>query len=157
MQLKEKKLVTEIKRIAKIGNAVATKISACQLVRLRQQIAKLQACLQQMSSVLDEIGVDVASQLSTSPNGRIDKRKRKTFKAPWTMDEALRVRASPLLSHIMDGASSPYVSRSNDFSGTQQGRGFARGIKEWGTCTKIQVKLDNKFQPAEDDGKKLKG
>ncbi|KAI8009347.1 Peptidyl-prolyl cis-trans isomerase CYP59 [Camellia lanceoleosa] len=39
------------------------------------------------------------------------KHKRKTFKAPCTMDEALRVRASPSLPHTMDGASSLYVSR----------------------------------------------
>ncbi|CAL5430630.1 unnamed protein product [Camellia sinensis] len=55
-----------------------TKISACQIINLRQQITKLQACLQQMSpakqteeeteeltnQVLDEIGVDVASLVS---------------------------------------------------------------------------------------------
>ncbi|KAI8031529.1 hypothetical protein LOK49_LG01G03165 [Camellia lanceoleosa] len=135
LQLKEKKLVTEIKRTAKTGNEAVTKISACQLIKLRQQITKLQACLQQMSQtkqteeeteeltnqVLDEIGVDAASLLSVSPKGKIVgkttedanrmKRKRKTFKAPCIMDEALRVRASPSLSRTIDGASSPYVSR----------------------------------------------
>ncbi|CAL5353229.1 unnamed protein product [Camellia sinensis] len=255
----EKKLVTEIKRTAKTGNEATTKISACQLINLRQQITKLQACLQQMSptkqteeetekltnQVLDEIGFD----LSVSPKGRIVgkttkdanrmkrkvktfkapcimdealhvraspslpctidgasspyvsrmKRKRKTFKAPCIMDEALRVRASPSLPCTIDGASSPYVSsmkrkrktfkvpctideavrvraspslpRTMDGASsssvlspytvsttlTRRGRGFARGIKEWGTGTKIQVKFDDKFQPVEDDGKKLKG
>ncbi|GMQ09361.1 hypothetical protein CsSME_00052769 [Camellia sinensis var. sinensis] len=47
--LQLEKLVAEIKRTAKIRNEVATKISACQLIRLRQQITKLQTCLQQMS------------------------------------------------------------------------------------------------------------
>ncbi|CAL5398677.1 unnamed protein product [Camellia sinensis] len=131
----EKKLVMEIKRTAKTGNEATTKISACQLINLRQQITKFQACLQQMSpakqteeeteeltnQVLDEIGVDVASLLSVSPKGRIvgkttedanrRKGKVKTFKAPCIMDEALRVRASPLLPCTIDGASSPYVSR----------------------------------------------
>ncbi|KAI7992106.1 hypothetical protein LOK49_LG12G02700 [Camellia lanceoleosa] len=113
----------------------ATKISICQLIKLRQQITKLQACLQQMSpakqteeeteeltnQVLDEIGVDVASLLSISPKGRIVgkmtedanrmKRKRKTFKAPCIIDEALRVRASPSLPRTMDGPSFSSVSR----------------------------------------------
>ena len=40
---------------------------------------------------------------------------------------------------------------------TRRGQGFARGIKEWGTGTKIQVKFDDKFQPVKNDGKKLKG
>ncbi|KAI8004755.1 hypothetical protein LOK49_LG08G00990 [Camellia lanceoleosa] len=135
LQLKEKKLVTEIKRTAKIGNEATTKISACQLINLRQQITKLQACLQQMSpakqteeeteeltnQVLDEIGVDVASLLSVSPKGRIVgkttedanrmKRKIKTFKAPCIMNEALRVRASPSLPCTIDEASSPHMMK----------------------------------------------
>ncbi|KAL7191960.1 hypothetical protein ACSBR2_023936 [Camellia fascicularis] len=87
------------------------------------------------------------------------KRKRKTFKAPCTIDEALRVRASPSLPRTMDGPSSSSVSSPHTISTTltRRGRGFARGIKEWGTGTKIQVKFDDKFQPVEDDGKKLKG
>ncbi|KAI7989489.1 hypothetical protein LOK49_LG13G00195 [Camellia lanceoleosa] len=100
LQLEEKKLVAEIKRTAKIGNEAITKISTCQLIKLRQQIAKLQACLQQMSPVkqTEEETEKLTNQLSTSPKGRIAskmtedaKRKRKTFKAPWTMDDALRV------------------------------------------------------------------
>ncbi|KAI7982964.1 hypothetical protein LOK49_LG15G01492 [Camellia lanceoleosa] len=80
LQLKEKKLVTEIKRTAKTRN-----------------------------------------ELSVLPKGRIVgkmtedanrmKRKRKTFKAPCIIDEALRVRASPSLPCTIDGPSSPYVSR----------------------------------------------
>ncbi|XP_028087841.1 uncharacterized protein LOC114288519 isoform X1 [Camellia sinensis] len=59
----------------------------------------------------------------------------------------------------MDGASSssvlsPYIVSTTL---TRRGRGLARGIKEWGTGTKIQVKFDDKFQPVDDDGKKLKG
>ncbi|CAL5328589.1 unnamed protein product [Camellia sinensis] len=83
MRPEEKKLVAEINRTAKIGNEI-----------------------------------NVASQLLTSPKGRIAskmtkdaKRKRNTFKALCTMDDALCVRASPSLPHTMDGASSPNVSR----------------------------------------------
>ncbi|KAL2556921.1 Vacuolar protein sorting-associated protein 2-like protein 3 [Forsythia ovata] len=101
LQLEEKKLVTEIKRTAKTGNEAATKILARQLVRLRQQIANLQGSRAQMrgiathtqaisaqssvavgmkgaskamasmNKVLDEIGVDIASQLSAAPKGKI--------------------------------------------------------------------------------------
>ncbi|KAL5228409.1 hypothetical protein ABZP36_016674 [Zizania latifolia] len=42
LQLEEKKLVAEIKRTAKTGNEAATKILACQLIRLRHQISNLQ-------------------------------------------------------------------------------------------------------------------
>ncbi|GMP57911.1 hypothetical protein CsSME_00021791 [Camellia sinensis var. sinensis] len=123
LQLKEKKLVTEIKRTAKTGNEATTKISACQLINLRQQITKFQACLQQMSPAkqTEEETEELTNQLSVSPKGRIvgkttedanrRKRKVKTFKAPCIMDEALRVRASPSLPCTIDGASSPYVSR----------------------------------------------
>ncbi|KAL7213405.1 hypothetical protein ACSBR2_016012 [Camellia fascicularis] len=123
LQLKEKKLVTEIKRTAKTGNEAATKISICQLIKLRQQITKLQACLQQMSPAkqTEEETEELTNQLSVSPKGRIVgkmtedanrmKRKRKTFKAPCIIDEALHVRASPSLPCTIDGPSSPYVSR----------------------------------------------
>ncbi|KAI7985712.1 hypothetical protein LOK49_LG14G01067 [Camellia lanceoleosa] len=129
LQLKERKLVTEIKRTAKIGNEAATKISICQLIELRQQITKLQACLQQMSpakqtgeeteeltnQVLDEIGVDVASLVSIRRSFFYEfilmKRKRKTFKAPCIIDEALHVRASPSLPRTIDGPSFSSVSR----------------------------------------------
>ncbi|XP_028087236.1 vacuolar protein sorting-associated protein 2 homolog 2-like [Camellia sinensis] len=63
----------------------------------------------------------IGNELSISPRGRIAgkttedanrmKRKRETFNAPCTMDEALRVRASSLLLHTMDRVSSLYVSR----------------------------------------------
>ncbi|KAI8028147.1 hypothetical protein LOK49_LG02G02016 [Camellia lanceoleosa] len=121
LPLKEKRLVTEIKRTAKTGNEATTKISACQLINLRQQITKLQACLQQMSPAkqTEEETEELTNQLSVSPKERIVgkttedanrmKRKRKTFKAPCIMDEALRVRASPSLPCTIDGASSPYV------------------------------------------------
>ncbi|KAL7198992.1 hypothetical protein ACSBR2_021308 [Camellia fascicularis] len=195
LQLKEKKLVTEIKRTAKTGNEAATKISTCQLIKLRKQITKLQACLQQMSPTkqTEEETEELTNQLSVSPKGKIVgkttedanrmKWKRKTFKTPCIMDEALRVRASPSLPRIIDGASSPYISRmkwkrktfkapctidealrvraspslprtmdgasSSSVSSphivsttlTRRGRGFARGIKEWGTGTKIQDNL----------------
>ncbi|EOA18534.1 hypothetical protein CARUB_v10007103mg [Capsella rubella] len=42
LQLEEKRLVAEIKKTAKTGNEAATKILARQLIRLRQQITKLQ-------------------------------------------------------------------------------------------------------------------
>ncbi|KAG6429097.1 hypothetical protein SASPL_107136 [Salvia splendens] len=137
LQSEEKKLVAEIKRTAKTGNEAATKILARQLIRLRQQITKLQGSRAQMRGisthtqamsaqtsvavgmqgaskamaamnknqllqmdpakqmkvmqefqkqsaqmdmtlmndiffqVLDEIGVDVASQLSAAPKGKI--------------------------------------------------------------------------------------
>ncbi|GAB2281784.1 hypothetical protein Dimus_016350 [Dionaea muscipula] len=51
LQLEEKKLVAEIKRTAKTGNEAATKILARQLVRLRQQIANLQASRAQMRGI----------------------------------------------------------------------------------------------------------
>ncbi|XAR61081.1 hypothetical protein NMG60_11034685 [Bertholletia excelsa] len=51
LQLEEKKLVAEIKRTAKTGNEAATKILARQLVRLRQQIAKLQSSRAQMRGI----------------------------------------------------------------------------------------------------------
>ncbi|XP_028081802.1 uncharacterized protein LOC114283176 [Camellia sinensis] len=96
---------------------------------------------------------------ASSPYVSSMKRKRKTFKVPCTIDEAVRVRASASLPRTMDGASSSSVLSPYTVSTTltRRGRGFARGIKEWGTGTKIQVKFDDKFQPVEDDGKKLKG
>ncbi|PSR89792.1 Vacuolar protein sorting-associated protein [Actinidia chinensis var. chinensis] len=51
LQLEEKKLVAEIKRTAKTGNEAATKVLARQLVRLRQQIAKLQSSRAQMRGI----------------------------------------------------------------------------------------------------------
>jgi len=51
LQLEEKKLVAEIKKTAKGGNDAATKILARQLIRLRQQIAKLQGSKAQMRGV----------------------------------------------------------------------------------------------------------
>ncbi|KAJ7530213.1 hypothetical protein O6H91_15G085400 [Diphasiastrum complanatum] len=51
LQLEEKKLVAEIKKTAKTGNEAATKILARQLIRLRQQIAKLQGSRAQMRGV----------------------------------------------------------------------------------------------------------
>ncbi|XP_031490551.1 vacuolar protein sorting-associated protein 2 homolog 2-like [Nymphaea colorata] len=51
LQLEEKKLVAEIKKTAKTGNEVATKILARQLVRLRQQIANLQGSRAQIRGV----------------------------------------------------------------------------------------------------------
>ncbi|KAE9460646.1 hypothetical protein C3L33_07391, partial [Rhododendron williamsianum] len=51
LQLEEKKLVVEIKRTAKTGNEAATKTLARQLVRLRQQIAKLQGSRAQMRGI----------------------------------------------------------------------------------------------------------
>ncbi|XVF32367.1 hypothetical protein REPUB_Repub17cG0075900 [Reevesia pubescens] len=51
LELEEKKLVAEIKRTAKTGNEAATKTLARQLVRLRQQIAKLQSSRAQMRGI----------------------------------------------------------------------------------------------------------
>nr|KJB11367.1 hypothetical protein B456_001G254800 [Gossypium raimondii] len=51
LQSEEKKLVAEIKRTAKTGNEAATKTLARQLVRLRQQIAKLQSSRAQMRGI----------------------------------------------------------------------------------------------------------
>ncbi|XP_042489255.1 vacuolar protein sorting-associated protein 2 homolog 3-like [Macadamia integrifolia] len=51
LQLEEKKLLAEIKKTAKTGNEAATKILARQLVRLRQQIAKLQSSRAQMRGI----------------------------------------------------------------------------------------------------------
>ncbi|XP_042516299.1 vacuolar protein sorting-associated protein 2 homolog 3-like [Macadamia integrifolia] len=51
LQLEEKKLLAEIKKTAKTGNEAATKILARQLVRLRQQIAKLQGNRAQMRGI----------------------------------------------------------------------------------------------------------
>ncbi|KAI8005647.1 Protein TPR3 [Camellia lanceoleosa] len=110
LQLKEKKLVTEIKRTAKTGNEQMS--PAKQTKKETEELA---------NQVLDEIGVDVASLLSVSPKRRIVgkmiedanrmKRKRKTFKGPCIIDEGLRVQASPSLPYTIDGPSSPYVSR----------------------------------------------
>ncbi|XP_043717928.1 vacuolar protein sorting-associated protein 2 homolog 3-like [Telopea speciosissima] len=51
LQLEEKKLLAEIKKTAKTGNEAATKILARQLIRLRQQIAKLQGNRAQMRGI----------------------------------------------------------------------------------------------------------
>ncbi|KAJ4967850.1 hypothetical protein NE237_014551 [Protea cynaroides] len=51
LQLEEKKLLLEIKKTAKTGNEAATKTLARQLVRLRQQIAKLQGNRAQMRGI----------------------------------------------------------------------------------------------------------
>ncbi|XP_024369964.1 vacuolar protein sorting-associated protein 2 homolog 3 isoform X1 [Physcomitrium patens] len=51
LQIEEKKLVAEIKKTAKAGNDAATKILARQLIRLRQQITKLQESRSQMRGV----------------------------------------------------------------------------------------------------------
>ncbi|MQM06554.1 hypothetical protein Taro_039379 [Colocasia esculenta] len=51
LQSEEKKLLAEIKRSAKTGNEAATKILARQLIRLRQQIAKLQGSRAQIQGI----------------------------------------------------------------------------------------------------------
>ncbi|CAN8311169.1 unnamed protein product [Cochlearia groenlandica] len=51
LQSEEKKLVIEIKRTAKTGNEGATKTLARQLIRLRQQISKLQGSRAQMRGI----------------------------------------------------------------------------------------------------------
>lgn len=51
LQLEEKRLLAEIKRTAKTGNQAATTILARQLIRLRQQIAKLQSSRAQMRGI----------------------------------------------------------------------------------------------------------
>lgn len=51
LQLEEKKLLAEIKKTAKTGNEAATKILARELIRLRQQIAKLQGSRAQVRGV----------------------------------------------------------------------------------------------------------
>ncbi|KAF2286795.1 hypothetical protein GH714_030387 [Hevea brasiliensis] len=89
LQSEEKKLVAEIKRTAKTGNEAATKILARQLVRLRQQIASLQASRAQMRGIATHtqamhahssvaVGLKNATKamtsmnkLSTAPKGKI--------------------------------------------------------------------------------------
>ncbi|PHU15201.1 hypothetical protein BC332_16406 [Capsicum chinense] len=90
LQSEEQKLVAEIKRSAET-NKTATKVLERQVLNLRDQVTILQASRAQMSSitdpiddviyndeveegardltnlVLNEIGVDVASQLSVAP------------------------------------------------------------------------------------------
>lgn len=51
LQLEEKKLLAEIKRTAKSGNEAAAKVLARQLVRLRQQITKLQGSRAQLRGI----------------------------------------------------------------------------------------------------------
>ncbi|GMQ03531.1 hypothetical protein CsSME_00049303 [Camellia sinensis var. sinensis] len=83
------------------------------------------------------------------------------------MDEALRVRASPLLPRTMDGASSPYVSRMKQKRKTFKApctmdealrvRVSPSLPRTMDGASSSSISSPHIFQLVEDDGKKLKG
>ncbi|THG04917.1 hypothetical protein TEA_005735 [Camellia sinensis var. sinensis] len=159
LQLKEKNLVTEIKRTAKTGNELSvlpkgrivgktTEDANKYLVLYYKMKRKRKTC--KASCIMDKaLRVRASPSLpctidgASSPYVSRTKRKRKAFKAICIIGEALRVRESPSLPRTMDGASSSSVSSLHTISATltRRGQGFTRGIKEWGTGTKIQDNL----------------
>ncbi|KAI8000626.1 hypothetical protein LOK49_LG09G01264 [Camellia lanceoleosa] len=136
LQLKEKKLVIEIKRTAKTGNELSvlpkgrivgkTTDDANRMKRMRKTF-KASCIMNEALRVWASSSLPCTIDGASSPYVSRMKRKRKTFKAPCTIDEALRVRASPSLSRTVDGAFSSSVSSPHIVSTTltRRGRGFA--------------------------------
>ncbi|KAJ9176463.1 hypothetical protein P3X46_011772 [Hevea brasiliensis] len=115
LQSEEKKLVAEIKRTAKTGNEAATKILARQLVRLRQQIASLQASRAQMRGIATHtqamhahssvaVGLKNATKAMTSMNKQMAPAKQAKAIREFQKQSAQMDMTTEMMSEAIDDA-----------------------------------------------------
>ncbi|EOX94393.1 Vacuolar protein sorting-associated protein 2.3 isoform 2 [Theobroma cacao] len=115
LQLEEKKLVAEIKRTAKNGNENATKTLARQLVRLRQQIAKLQSSQAQMRGIATHtqamhaqssvaVGMKSATKAMSSMNKQMAPAKQAKIIQEFQRQSAQMDMTTEMMSDAIDGA-----------------------------------------------------
>ncbi|GLT42297.1 hypothetical protein SLA2020_163050 [Shorea laevis] len=115
LQLEEKKLVAEIKRTAKTGNEAATKVLARQLVRLRQQIAKLQGSRAQMRGIATHtqamhaqssvaVGMKGASKAMAAMNKQMNPTKQATVIREFQKQSLQMDMTSDMISDAVDDA-----------------------------------------------------
>lgn len=115
LQLEEKKLVAEIKRTAKTGNEAATKTLARQLVRLRQQIAKLQASRAQMRGIATHtqaisaqssvaVGMKGATKAMSAMNKQMDPAKQAKVMQDFQRQSAQMDMTTEMMSDTIDDA-----------------------------------------------------
>lgn len=115
LQLEEKKLVAEIKRTAKTGNEAATKTLARQLVRLRQQIAKLQASRAQMRGIATHtqaisaqssvaVGMKGATKAMSAMNKQMDPAKQAKVMQDFQRQSAQIDMTTEMMSDTIDDA-----------------------------------------------------
>ncbi|CAK9149992.1 unnamed protein product [Ilex paraguariensis] len=113
LQSEEKKLIAEIKRTAKTGNEAATKVLARQLVRLRQQIAKLQASRAQMRGIATHtqavsaqssvaVGMKGASQAMAAMNKQMDPAKQAKVMQEFQKQSAQMDMTTEMMSDAID-------------------------------------------------------
>ncbi|CAL5353611.1 unnamed protein product [Camellia sinensis] len=111
----EKKLVAEIKRTAKTGNEAATKILARQLIRLRQQIAKLQGSRAQMRGIATHtqamsaqssvaVGMQGASKAMASMTKQMSPAKQAKAIQEFQKQSAQMDMATEMMSDVIDDA-----------------------------------------------------
>ncbi|KAL5702330.1 hypothetical protein ACHQM5_027559 [Ranunculus cassubicifolius] len=115
LQLEEKKLVTEIKRTAKTGNEAATKVLARQLIRLRQQIANLQASRAQMRGIATHTqamcantavadGMKGATKAMSAMNKQMDPAKQAKVMQDFQRQSAQMDMTTEMMSDAIDDA-----------------------------------------------------
>ncbi|KAJ3682351.1 hypothetical protein LUZ60_014924 [Juncus effusus] len=113
LQAEEKKLVLEIKRTAKVGNEAATKILARQLVRLRQQIAKLQSNRAQLRGISTHTtamhantsiatGVAGASKAMAAMNKQMDPAKQMKVMQEFQKQSTMMDNTTEMMSDTLD-------------------------------------------------------
>ncbi|XP_042048491.1 vacuolar protein sorting-associated protein 2 homolog 3-like isoform X2 [Salvia splendens] len=113
LQSEEKKLVAEIKRTAKTGNEAATKILARQLIRLRQQITKLQGSRAQMRGISTHtqamsaqtsvaVGMQGASKAMAAMNKQMDPAKQMKVMQEFQKQSAQMDMTTEMMSDAID-------------------------------------------------------
>lgn len=115
LQLEEKKLVAEIKRTAKTGNEASTKILARQLVRLRQQVTKLQSSRAQMRGIASNtqaisaqssvaVGIKGAAKAMSAMNKQMDPAKQAKIMQDFQRQSAQMDMTTEMMSDAIDDA-----------------------------------------------------
>ncbi|KAF3328043.1 vacuolar protein sorting-associated protein 2 3 [Carex littledalei] len=115
LQAEEKKLVAEIKRSAKVGNEAATKVLARQLVRLRQQIVKLQGNRAQLRGIGTHTtamhantsvaaGLEGASKAMGAMNKQMDPAKQMKIMQDFQKQSTLTDNMTEMMSDSIDSA-----------------------------------------------------
>ncbi|XP_058197156.1 vacuolar protein sorting-associated protein 2 homolog 3 [Rhododendron vialii] len=115
LQLEEKKLVAEIKRTAKTGNEAATKTLARQLVRLRQQIGKLQGSRAQMRGIATHtqaisaqssvaVGIKGATKAMASMSKQMEPAKQAKVMQEFQRQSAQMDMTTEMMSDAIDDA-----------------------------------------------------
>ncbi|XP_042053668.1 vacuolar protein sorting-associated protein 2 homolog 3-like isoform X1 [Salvia splendens] len=113
LQSEEKKLVAEIKRTAKTGNEAATKILARQLIRLRQQITKLQGSRAHMRGISTHtqamsaqtsvaVGMKGASKAMAAMNKQMDPAKQMKVMQEFQKQSAQMDMTTEMMSDAID-------------------------------------------------------